>query len=139
MCRIFHVAHLAALDRNARCRGCVFGAGGQFDFRNGRNRSKRFTAKTKRADRDEIFAGANLRRRVTLERKDRIVAHHAFAVIRDLQQAASTGFDLDRDARGARVDRIFDELFGDGSGTLNDFARGDLISDVICEDANFGH
>ena len=113
MRRIFHVAHLAAIDRNTRRRRCVFGAGCQFDFCHGCNRSKRFTPKPKRADRDQIVRRANLRRRVTLESEYRIVAHHAFAVVRDFQQTASTGFELDRDVRGARVDRIFDELFGD--------------------------
>ena len=60
----------------------------------------------------EILSLANLRRCVSFESEHRIVAHHSFAVVRHLQQTPPAGFDLDRDARRARVDRIFDELFG---------------------------
>ena len=75
---------------------------------------------------------------MTFESKHSIVAHHTLAIVGDFQQTAPAGFDLDRNARRTCVDRIFDELFCDGSGTLDDFARGDLVSDVVCEDANFG-
>jgi hypothetical protein len=76
---------------------------------------------------------------VPLERENRIVAHHAFAVVRHSQQTTAARFDLDCDLRGAGVDGILDQLFGDGSGTLNHFAGGYLIGDMICEDANFSH
>ena len=50
MRRVFHVAHPAAFDHDARCGGCVFGARYQLDARDRRNRRQRFTAKTERAD-----------------------------------------------------------------------------------------
>ena len=76
---------------------------------------------------------------MTFESENRIVAHHAFAVVGDFQQASTAGFDLNRDVGGAGVDRILDEFLGDRSRTFNDFAGGDLIGDVICEDSNFSH
>jgi hypothetical protein len=76
---------------------------------------------------------------MTFESEDRVVAHHAFAIVRNLEQTTATGFDLDRDSFRARIDRVLDQLFGDRRRTLNNFTGSDLIGDVICEDADFGH
>ncbi len=62
---------------------------------------------------------------MTLEGEHRIVAHHPFAVVGDLQKAPAAAFDIDCDARRTRIDRVFDKLFGDRSRAFDDFAGGD--------------
>src|ERR1041385_3009338 len=139
MSRIFNIAHATTVDRHARRRLRVFSASCQLDLRDGRDRSKCFATKTERPDRGEIFRDANLRRRVTFESEHGIGAHHAFTIVGNLQQATAAGFDLDRDSSGAGVDRILNQLLGDRRRPLNNFTGGDLIGDVICEDADFRH
>ena len=121
---VFHIAHPAAFDHDARCGGSVFCARHQLDARDRRNRRQRFTTKTQRADGSQIFSLADFRSRVTLEREHRIVAHHAFAVVGDLQKAPAAAFHIDCDARRAGIDRVFDQLFGDRSRAFDDFAGG---------------
>jgi hypothetical protein len=74
---------------------------------------------------------------VAFESEYCVVTHHAFPVVRNLEQSPPTSFDLDRDARRAGIDRVLDQFFGDGRRALNHLARGDLVGDVICEDADF--
>ena len=57
----------------------------------------------------------------------------------DANKFAATGFDLDAYARGAGVDRIFQELFDDGGGAFDDFACGDLVRHEVREDADAAH
>ncbi len=53
---VFHIAHPAAFDHDARCGGNVFGARYQLDARDRRNGRQRFTTKTERADSRQIFS-----------------------------------------------------------------------------------
>ena len=69
----------------------------------------------------KIFSLADLRSRVTLKREHRVVAHHPFAVVGDLQKPPAAAFDIDGDARRTGVDGVFDKLLGDGSRTFDDF------------------
>ena len=46
------------------------------------------------------------------------------------------GFDLDFDAVRAGVEAVLDQLLDDGSRPLDDFAGGDLIDEVVVEDAD---
>jgi len=112
MSRVFNVAHPSAIDSHTRRRTCAFDARRQLHSRNRRNRRECLAAKSERTNRSEILSLANLRGRVAFESKHRIIAHHAFAVVRHFQQAPAASFDLDRDARGAGIDRVLYQLFG---------------------------
>ena len=57
-----------------------------------------------------------------------VVAHHAAAVVGNLNQFLSAGLDMDADARGAGVERIFKQFFYHRGRALHHFAGGDLVS-----------
>ena len=65
--------------------------------------------------------------------------HHAVAVVGDADELAAAGFDLDADAGGAGVERVFEQLFDDGGGAVDDFAGGDLVGDLVGQDADAAH
>src|SRR5207302_3959170 len=76
---------------------------------------------------------------MTFKGQDSVVTTHAFAIVGDLQQASTAGFDIDDDARRAGVDSILDELFGDGCRPLNHFAGSDQVGNMIREYPDFRH
>ncbi len=106
---------------------------------NGRNRRQRLSPKSQRGDCQKIFDVMELARGMTLKRKQRIVAKHTAAVIRNADQSAAAVFNFDMDARRAGVQRIFQQFFHDGSRAFDNFAGGDLICDVVREYANSAH
>ena len=61
------------------------------------------------------------------------------AVVDDADELAAAGFDLDTNARGAGVEGVFEELFDYGCGAFDDFARGDLIGDLVGKYVNLAH
>ena len=68
-----------------------------------------------------------------------VVAAHAVAVIDDADELAAAGFDFDADAGGAGVEGVFEQLLNDGCGALDHFAGGDLVGDLVGEDADAAH
>jgi hypothetical protein len=76
---------------------------------------------------------------VALKTKERIVAAHAKAVVRDAHQASSTGLDLDNDAVGLSVEGIFNEFFDDTGRPFDDFACRDLVRDMFGQQSNTVH
>ncbi len=76
---------------------------------------------------------------MALEGKQGVIAHHAAAVVGDLNELLAATFDLDADARGSGVKGIFQEFLDHGGGALHDFASGDLVGNVFGEDVDFTH
>jgi hypothetical protein len=76
---------------------------------------------------------------VALEGQQSIVAEHAATVVGDADQAAAAGFDLDAQLGGPGVERILEQLFDDRSGALDDFTGGDLVGDLVGQDADAAH
>ena len=68
---------------------------------------------------------------MALERKERVVARHAAAVVRHAQESAPARFDINLDAPRARINRILHQFFRHRRGALHHFARGDLIDEMI--------
>src|SRR5580693_7780941 len=68
-----------------------------------------------------------------------IVAHHAAAVVGDLDQLFATSFDVDLDASRACVERVLEQLFYHRGRALHHFAGGDLVGDVLGEDVDAAH
>ncbi len=66
-------------------------------------------------------------------------AVHAGAVVGDAGELDAAGLDVDADAAGAGVERVFQQLFHDARGALDDFPRGDLVGEVLREEADRGH
>ena len=77
---------------------------------------------------------------MALEGEQRIIAHHAAAVVGDADELAAAAFDLDADAGGAGIERVFEQLLDHGRGAIDHFAGGDLVGDLVgeCVDAAHG-
>ena len=65
-----------------------------------------------------------------------IVLIHAFAIIDDPDKTGSATFDLDLDMVGPGIEAVFQQLFDDGSRALDDLACGDLVDQLLGEDAD---
>ena len=68
---------------------------------------------------------------MTPERKDRVGARHAGAVVgdRDQRRAAAQNFDAYR--ASARVKRVLDQFLDRGGRPLDNFARRNLAGDLL--------
>ncbi len=76
---------------------------------------------------------------MALEGEQRVVAHHAAAVVRDADELAAAAFDFDADAGGAGIERVFEQFLDHGRGTVHHFAGGDLVGDLVGEYADAAH
>ena len=115
------------------------GTGLQPQSRHRRNRRQRLAAEPQGRDRQQIVGTADLRRRVPLERQQGIVAHHAAAVIGDLDQLLAAAFHLHPNAPRPRVQRVFQQFLHHRSRALHHLAGGDLVGDVFRENVNAAH
>ena len=68
---------------------------------------------------------------MALERQQSVVAHHAHAVIRQPNQAAAAGLDIQAKLRGSGVERIFEQLFDDAGGPFDHFSGSDFVGDDV--------
>ena len=107
--------------------------------RDRRNRRQGFAAEAERANRLEVASLLNLARRMAEDGEPRILFAHALAVVCHAQEARAAREDLDFDFFRARVNGIFDELFDDGSRSLDDFARRNLVDRAVIQHMNRTH
>ena len=70
---------------------------------------------------------------MSLECQQRIIPHHADAVIDNPDQLPPAAFYLNLDASGLGVKRVFQQLFHHRRGAVNDLARGNLVRDLVGE------
>ena len=87
----------------------------------------------------EIVEGAELRGRVAVEREHHVVAVHPGAVVVDRDPSLAAGVERDRDARGAGVERVLDQLLDHRRRTLDDLAGGDLAHQPVVEESDLRH
>jgi hypothetical protein len=73
---------------------------------------------------------------VSRERKRQLAHSDSGAVVAHAQQADAALLDLDRDVPRPGVERILDQLLGDGSRTLDDLAGSDLVDERVREDSD---
>jgi hypothetical protein len=64
---------------------------------------------------------------------------HAVAVVDDANDALSAGFDFHANAFRAGIERVFEQLFHDGGGAFDHFARGDFIRHCFRQYAYAAH
>src|SRR5438270_2429386 len=76
---------------------------------------------------------------MALESQQSVVPDHAATVVSDLNEFLSPGFDLNFDAGGTGVERIFQQFLDDRSRTLYHFAGGDFVGNVFGKDVDFAH
>ena len=75
----------------------------------------------------------------TLEGQQRVVAHHAAAVIDDADQLASAALDFDPNARRACIQRVLKQFLNYRRRPFHHLAGGDLVSDLIGQNADAPH
>ena len=100
---------------------------------------QRLAAKAQRGDREQILHVAQFAGGVALEGQQRVVAQHAAAVVHDADQPAAAGFHLDAQIGRAGVERVFEQFLDDRSGPFHHLAGGDLVGDLVGENADAAH
>ena len=93
--------------------------------------NRNFAAKSQGIDVEEVFRVFDLGGGMPLEGQQGIVTHHAAAVIDHVDEFFAATFNLDLDAGGSGVQRVFQQLFQDGDRTLDHLACSDLIGNVL--------
>ena len=95
------------------------------------DRRQRLAAKPERRDREQIVGRAQLRRRVPLKRQQRVVVNHPGPVVDHANHPLAARFHFHANRPRPRVQRVFEQFFHNGRGSLDHFARGDLVRDVL--------
>ena len=103
------------------------------------NRGQCLAAKSERRDAQQVLGVLDFRSGVALKRQHGIVAHHAAAVVGNLDQLLPARLDLYADARGTGVQRVLQQFLHHRRGTLHDLAGGDLVGDSFGKDVDFAH
>ena len=135
----FHLEDLAAVDFDDRAGGFVGRAGLQAQAGDRGDRGQSFSAETQRGDAQQVFGILDFRGGVALEGQQGVVAHHAAAVVGDLDELLAAGFDLDPDAGGAGVERVLEQFLDHRSRALHHFAGGDLVGNGFGENVDAAH
>src|SRR6266849_8150784 len=136
---VAHDVDLAAVHDDFGTGDSVRFARRQSKTRNTRDARQSFSAKSKCGNRMKICRRTNLARGMTLERKERVIAIHAAAVIDHADERNSTASNQDVNLTRAGVDAIFDEFFHHGSGPLHYFAGRDLAGNDFRQQSNAAH
>ena len=76
---------------------------------------------------------------MAFEGQQRIVAHHAAAVVGDAYELAPAALDRDHDAGGAGVERILQQLLDHRSRPVDDLAGRDLIGHLVGQYVDAAH
>ena len=76
---------------------------------------------------------------MALEGQHGIVAHHAAAIIGDLDKLLAAGFDVHANAPCARIQRVLQQLLHHRGRPLHDLARGDFVGYVFGENVDAAH
>src|SRR5262249_33932024 len=95
------------------------------------NRRQRFASKTECSDGFEIISGTKLRRRVTFESDDSIVASHPLAVVEHADQPLTARLDFDVDRARAGIERIFEQFLHHRRRSFDYFPCGDFVGEGI--------
>ncbi len=76
---------------------------------------------------------------MALECQERIVAIHALAVVGYADEFAAARFDFNADATCASVERVFEQLFYDGGGTVHHLTGSNLVCHLVGKNTNAPH
>ena len=137
--RFVAAQHLAArdLDRGA---GGLFGRPRlQQQPRDRRDRRQRFAAKPSVAIDSRSFTSRSLL--VAWRSKASSASSRSMpaAVVGDADQPPAAGFDVHPDIRRARIERVLEQFLDDRCRPLHHLSRGDLVGDVVGENADAAH
>src|SRR5690349_9305073 len=68
---------------------------------------------------------------MSLEGEESVVVHHATTVVDDLDEFLPASFDVDANASGASVQRVFEQFLDHRGGSFDDLTCGDLVANKI--------
>ncbi len=136
---VFAAQDLAAREFDCGADGFFARARFEQQPRYRRDGRQRFAAESQRGDGEQIFHVGKFAGGVALEGQQRVVAHHAHAVVGQANQAAAAGFDIQTKFGGPGVERVFEQFFDDAGGALDHFSGSDFIGDVVGENADAAH
>src|SRR5579859_121969 len=137
--RWFYADQLAAGEFYAGALGVFFGARLQEQAGDSGDGGQGFAAKAERGDGEQVFGGAQLAGGVALEGQQRVVVSHAVAVVEDANHALAAGFDFHANRFRGGIERVFEQLLDYGGGPLNNFARGNAVSDSLRQNTDPAH
>jgi hypothetical protein len=73
---------------------------------------------------------------MAFESKQRIVLQHSASVIDNADQSSPACLNVDAQAGGAGIQRVFEKFFDYRSRPLNDFPSGDFVGNYVREYAD---
>ena len=76
---------------------------------------------------------------MALKGEESIVAHHATAIVGDLDELAASAFDFEADVGSSGVERVLQHFLDHGRGAVDDLASGDLVGNLVGEYADAAH
>ena len=136
---VAHVKDATAIhhDLRAASRACLAGLQGE----PGHTRDGRQRLATKPEGRQpvEVARLGNLAGGVSLQRKERILARHAAAVVLNAHERTTAVAKFDLDPRRPGIERILNQLLHHGSRPLHHLARSDLVGNSVWKDADLSH
>ena len=135
----FDFEDLAAIDFDYGSRVLVRRAGLQVQAGDRSNRRQRLAAKSQSGHAEQVFGILDFGSSVTLEGQQGVVTNHAASVVGDLDELLAAGFDLNLDAGGTGVERIFQKFLDHGGGALHDFAGGDFVGNGFGKNVDLTH
>jgi hypothetical protein len=106
-------------------------AAGERDLGDRGDGGQRLAAKTHRRDALELVERRDLARRVAAQRERELVAFDALAIVLDDDLPHAATGELDRDLRGAGVERVVDQLAHHRGRPLDHLAGGDLADQRV--------
>jgi hypothetical protein len=83
-----------------------------------------------------VIGVRNLARCVARQREPEFGDGYSAAVIPDSRETHAARFDFDFDTLRARIEAVLDQLLDDGRGAFDDLTGGDLVDEVIVENAD---
>jgi hypothetical protein len=136
---IAHDVELAAVDDDFGPCDCARFARSQTKSRHARNAWQRFAPKSQCGDCLKISRSPNFTGGMPLQRKQRIVAVHAAAVVDHANQRNSAATDHDIDFTSACVDAVFDQFFHYRRRAFHHFAGRHLAGHGLRQQSNPAH
>ena len=94
------------------------------------NRWQRLAAEAERGNPAQVLGSPDLARGVALDGQPGVIRLHAFPIVLNANLLLAAELDVNRDAAGAGIDGVLDELLDDGGWAFDDFSRGNLIGEV---------
>src|SRR6185312_2062266 len=107
--------------------------------RHRRNGRQSLAAKAKSIDIEQVFRVLDFGSCVALKGEQRVITHHATAIVDYLKKLLAAAFDLNPNPSGAGVNGVFQQLFQNRCRTLHHLSGGDFVGYVFGKNVDPAH